>query len=120
MDFKQKSISTALKYYQNYLEGLDSYEYIKHLQAEYYEEAKEDLNKEFDYLNTLDLLDDEKHKKLLFNIRFSDSDDPNDFDKEALKEMIYHIDLDKYANPTFEGYDSKILKVYINYKKQQA
>ena len=117
--FKQKHIKTALKYYQNYLEGLNMYDYTKHLKNEYYEETKFMMSEEFDYINQLELLiKDEKMKILNFDIRFLDSDNPNDFDQETLKKMVFHMDVDKYSNPTFEGYHPKHLKVYYNYKKQ--
>jgi hypothetical protein len=58
-------------------------------------------------------------KILNFDIRFSDSDNPNDFDQETLKKMVFHMDVDKYSNPTFEGYNKKVLKVYYNYKQQE-
>jgi UDP-N-acetyl-D-mannosaminuronate dehydrogenase len=66
-------------------------------------------------------IDDElkQIKILILNIAFKNSENPNDYDASAVKKFIYHFDLLKYSNPTFEGYDEIIIKIYHNYKKQK-
>ena len=74
-------------------------------------------------LNTIldeQISDEEKQGKILMlNIGFIKSENPNDYDKNAIKNFVYHLDLDKLLNPTFEGYPELVLKIYNNYKKQE-
>ena len=68
-----------------------------------------------------DNIDDElkQAKILMLNISFVQSENPNDYDQNAIKSFIYNLDLAKYRNPFFEGYPEIVLKIYNNYKKQE-
>ena len=67
-----------------------------------------------------DMPEDEKEYQILvLMINYSNSQNPNDYNQKAIKKMVFHMDVDKYSNPTFEGYNKKVLKIYNNYKKQQ-
>ena len=52
----------------------------------------------------------------MLNIQFLKSENPNDYNQEAIKNVVYHLDLHKYSNPTFEGIPETLIKIYHNYK----
>ena len=67
-----------------------------------------------------DISDEVRQNKILMvNISFKNSDNPNDYDKEAIKNFVYHFNLYQYENPTFEGIPDILIKIYNNYNKQQ-
>ena len=57
-----------------------------------------------------------QNKILMLNIQFLKSENPNDYNQEAIKNVVYHLDLHKYSNPTFEGIPETLIKIYHNYK----
>ena len=67
-----------------------------------------------------DISDELRQSKILMlNISYKNSDNPNDYDKDAIKNFIYHFNLYQYENPTFEGIPDILIRIYNNYKKQE-
>ena len=60
-----------------------------------------------------------QNKILMLNIQFMQSENPNDYDKKAIKNVVYHLDLHRYSNPQLEGIPETLIKIYYNYKQQE-